>query len=400
MQVYTKKRFIALFIFLSVFLIQIPAFAEGNAEQQKQEQDEIMQQQLDKLDSRQIEEFLNALNRDNQGSLPAINWRETVWKIAKGNYTWNPVEITKQALGLLFKEVTANVHILAKIIILAVICAILQNFQSTFASSSVSQLAYTVCYLLLVTIALGGFFIAVDLGRNVVEQMVQFMQALLPLLLTLLTTMGNFATAAVFSPVILVSVEFMGTLVQNFVIPLIFFTAILAVVDNISDRVSVSRLTGFLKEISVISMGVILCLFIGVMVVRGVTASVTDGVSLRTVKYLTGAFVPILGGMFADALDIVVGCSLILKNAIGIVGILILLFIVSIPLLKMVALLLIYRFSAVIIQPLGEKRLVETMNSMGNSLALLFVSVVSVGFMFVVAVTIIIGAANVTVMMR
>lgn len=388
-----------LLIFLGTVFF-IPNYALADEQKDAAETKEILSSQFESLNSEDIERFISQLNHDNDGYLPQLSWRDLVWDNIEGKFDWNLFSVIKRGANILFREVTANFHIMGKLILLAVICAILQNFQGAFSRSSVSEIAYAVCFLLLVTISLGGFIIAVDLGKQVVTGMVNFMQAILPMLIALLVGMGGVTTAAVFSPVILGSVEFIGTVIHNFLIPLIFFTAILSVVSNVTDKISISKLTSFLKEVSVVVISLLMCLFLGIMSIQGVTASITDGVSLRTLKYLTGAFVPIVGGMFSDALEVVAGCSLILKNAVGIGGIIILFIVLAVPLLKMAALVLIYRFSSVIIQPIGDKRIVDALNSMGNSLILLFVSVASVGFMFIVAITIIIGAGNMAVMLR
>jgi stage III sporulation protein AE len=395
----TAKIAACLLIFLGTVFF-IPNYALADEQKDAAETKEILSSQFESLNSEDIERFISQLNHDNDGYLPQLSWRDLVWDNIEGKFDWNLFSVIKRGANILFREVTANFHIMGKLILLAVICAILQNFQGAFSRSSVSEIAYAVCFLLLVTISLGGFIIAVDLGKQVVTGMVNFMQAILPMLIALLVGMGGVTTAAVFSPVILGSVEFIGTVIHNFLIPLIFFTAILSVVSNVTDKISISKLTSFLKEVSVVVLSLLMCLFLGIMSIQGVTASITDGVSLRTLKYLTGAFVPIVGGMFSDALEVVAGCSLILKNAVGIGGIIILFIVLAVPLLKMAALVLIYRFSSVIIQPIGDKRIVDALNSMGNSLILLFVSVASVGFMFIVAITIIIGAGNMAVMLR
>ena len=56
-------------------------------------------------------------------------------------------------------------------------------------------------------------------------------------------------------------------------------------------------------------MGGLLTIFLGIISIQGATAAVTDGVTIRTAKYLTGNFVPVVGRMFSDAADMVVGAS-------------------------------------------------------------------------------------------
>lgn len=130
------------------------------------------------------------------------------------------------------------------------------------------------------------------------------------------------------------------------------------------------------------------------------SASVADGVTLRTAKYITGNFVPVVGKMFSDAADTVIGASLLVKNAVGMAGVLILLLIVIFPAVKILTLAFIYNLSAAIMQPLGNSPIIGTLNMIGKNLIFVFAALAAIGLMFFLALTIIITAGNISVMMR
>jgi stage III sporulation protein AE len=146
--------------------------------------------------------------------------------------------------------------------------------------------------------------------------------------------------------------------------------------------------------------GLLLTVFTGILGVQGVAGAVTDGVGLRTVKYLTGAVVPVVGGVLTDAVDAVAGCSLFIKNAVGIVGVLAILFLCTLPVVKILSAAVMYRLAAALLQPLGAQELSESLHLLGNYLLLVFAAVAAVGLMFFIALTIIVGLSNVVVMLR
>jgi stage III sporulation protein AE len=127
---------------------------------------------------------------------------------------------------------------------------------------------------------------------------------------------------------------------------------------------------------------------------------VADGVTIRTAKYLTGNFVPVVGRLFSDASETVIGASLLVKNAVGLSGVVIIVFLCAFPAMKIMALALIYNVSAAVMQPLGSNPIIQCLQTIGKSLIYVFAAVAAVGFMFFLAVTIIIAAGNVSVMMR
>ena len=195
-------------------------------------------------------------------------------------------------------------------------------------------------------------------------------------------------------------ISVLATVIESTIFPLIYVAAILAIVSQLSAGISLSRLAGLIQEGSVVLLGLAISIFIGVLVVQGVAASVSDGVSLRTVKFLAATFVPLVGKMLADTIDAVASCSLLLKNAIGIVGVLAVIILCSFPILKLAALILIYKVAAAAIQPITEGRLVQCLNSLANSLTVVLVSIATVAVMFFITITVIIGVGNMTVMLR
>ncbi|WP_414631748.1 stage III sporulation protein AE, partial [Aneurinibacillus sp. UBA3580] len=129
-------------------------------------------------------------------------------------------------------------------------------------------------------------------------------------------------------------------------------------------------------------------------------AAVADGVAIRTAKYIAGNFVPVVGRVFADAADTVVGASLLVKNAVGMAGVLILLLLVAFPALKILILAFLYNLSSAVMQPLGNSPILSCLSIIGKNLLYIFGALATVSLMFFLAITIVISAANVSVMMR
>lgn len=144
----------------------------------------------------------------------------------------------------------------------------------------------------------------------------------------------------------------------------------------------------------------LLTIFLGVISVQGLTSSVTDGLTIRTAKYITGSFVPVVGKALADATDTVISASLLVKNAIGLVGVIIILFLCAFPALKILTLALIYKVTAAIMQPLGDTPIVACLDAIGKSMIYVFAALAAVGLMSFLAITVMLAAGNMTVMMR
>ncbi|MCL6639308.1 MAG: stage III sporulation protein AE [Firmicutes bacterium] len=358
------------------------------------------EEQLSTLDLTGVQRYVDQLDAEIKVAVPTLDFKETVARLARGEIHWRPEDIFRELLRQLFKEVVANFSLLGKLIVLAVVCAVLQNMLSAFERGSTGRLAHAVTYLALVTIALGSFTLAVNTGRQVVDGMVNFMQALLPVLLTMLVAVGGVTSAAVMSPVLLTALALFGTLIKNFILPLLLFAAVLGIMSNLTDRINVSNLAGLFNSVAMGTLGVATTIFTGILALQGVAGAVGDSLTIRTAKFATDAFIPVVGGVFSDALEAVVGTSLLIKNAVGIAGMAIIAAAMVTPLLKIITLSFIYKLSGALIQPIGDGQTAGCLNDLGKSLLLVFAAVATAGLLFFFSVAIVVGVGNITVMLR
>src|SRR5690606_2094904 len=117
---------------------------------------------------------------------------------------------------------------------------------------------------------------------------------------------------------------------------------VLYIVSSVSDKYKVTQLAALLRNLAVGLLGVCLTVFLGVISVQAATAAAADGIAIRTAKYVAGNFIPVVGRMLSDATDTVLGASLLVKNTVGLAGVIILILLCAFPALKILALALIY----------------------------------------------------------
>ncbi len=350
------------------------------------------------VDLNQVRGFLAKIDADVQNSMPGFSLAQLFEDLKQGKINLQPDKIGKSILIFLGKEVLNSAPLIGKLLILAVLCAVLQQLQVAFGGE-VGRMAQILAYLVLMGISLASFQMAIDVSKNAVDQMVSLMQVLFPVLFTLLLAMGNFTTAALFKPLVMGSLTFLATLLKTVVLPLFFLGAVLRLFNHISEQFKLSKLAGLLEFAGKISLGFVLTLFIGVMAVQGVTGGVADGVVLRTAKY-SADLIPVVGKFFKDAVELVVTSGLLLRNALGLIAILALVLICLGPLVKILAMILTFRISAALVEPLGEKALADSLQDMAKSLIYILGAVASVTIMFFITVAVVVGTGNVSIMLR
>ena len=238
------------------------------------------------------------------------------------------------------------------------------------------------------------------LCTQTLQKMAEWMQALFPLMITLLAAVGGTASSAFYQPAVMAAAGSMTALVQQVTLPLAVGVAVLTMTGGISDSFRVSRLCKLFRQAACWTLGFGFTVFIGVMSVQGLSAAAVDGVSIRTAKFAMDRFIPIVGGMFADTVDTLVGCSLVVHNALGVLGLILLLGALLLPLLRVVMTLFLYRAAAALMEPVSDGPLCRAIGSYADVFQLLFVIQLSMGAMFMLLVAQLITVANWTVMLR
>lgn len=360
---------------------------------------EIMKEQAELVETQPVEDYWNKLREQYGGFFPD----QKVPSFSEMLLSGGGLKLTDVLQGLLrylWHEVLYNGKLLVTIVLLTVFSMVLETLQNAFERNSISKVAYSVTYMVLVIIAVNSFHVAIGYARDAIESMIAFMLAMVPLLLTLLASMGSIVTVSVLHPLIIFMIHIVGTVIYSFVFPLLFFSAVLHIVSSLSEKFKVTQLANLLRNIAVGSLGVLVTIFLGVISVQGATGAVTDGVTLRAAKFVTGNFVPVVGRMFSDAADTVISASMLAKNAIGLAGVIILLFLSAFPALKILTLALIYNVSAAVMQPLGDSPIVNCLQTIGKTMIYVFAALAAVSLMFFLAVTIILTAGNAALMVR
>lgn len=361
----------------------------------------LLLEQAAALDTSAIERFLEEVNRTWEGYGPQITLNDFL-RFYQGD---EPAAFSLRSIlhGLLryfVRELLANADLLLKLVVLAIVAAVLGQLQTAFNADAAGNAAYWVIYLLLVGLAVTGFGLAVATARQVMESLNSFMLAILPTLLAVLIALGGAATAAIFQPLMVTVLNLTSSVMVTVVFPLAFLAAVVEIVSGLHEKYKLSNLAGLLRQVAMVTLGFTATIFLGTVAVKGAAGAVADGLAVKTAKFVTSSFVPVIGKTLSDATDLIVGSSLLLKNALGMLGAAAIFFIVAFPLLKILSVAWVYQVAAALVEPVGAGDVARMLTTMARSLHLVFASVAMVALMFFILIVVVVGAANVTVMVR
>ena len=263
-----------------------------------------------------IQDFINSANEYTGEFLNDIDMNDILNNAIKGEV--DNSTLTKKIFNLFGKEITANISSIVSIIAIILIHSILKSISESLENDGISKLIFYVQYILIVTIIMSNFTDIVKLVQDTSNNLVGFMNLLVPLLITLMMYTGSITTSSVLEPIILFMINFIGNIIQAFVIPLVLILTSLVIISKISDKVQINKLSKFLKSGIVGFLGIIFTIFVGVVSLEGTLSSSVDGITAKTTKAVVSSAIPVVGKILGDAVDTVLGCGIVLKNAVRI----------------------------------------------------------------------------------
>jgi len=359
----------------------------------------INEEQLEKLDLSEIDEFWTMIKREYGGFLPESQ-KGPLIEYIKGARDFHFKDWLLGTIKYVFHELIAGGKLLGSLIILTIFSMFLQSIQNSFEKTTVSKIAYAIIFMVLMIIALNSFQIAIDYASGALKNMIHFTLAFIPLLLALVATSGGIISSGFFHPVILFLTNISGVFVDKIVFPLLFLSALLSIVSTLTEQYKATQLASLLRNWSIGLLGTFMTVFLGVISIQGTATAIADGVAVKTAKFVTGNFIPVVGRMFTDAADTVISASAVLKNTIGIAGVGILLLISLFPALKILIIAFIFKFAGAIMQPLGGGPIIKCLDVISKSVIYIFASLGIVSIMFFLSLSVIVMAGNITMMVR
>jgi stage III sporulation protein AE len=253
---------------------------------------------------------------------------------------------------------------------------------------------------MIVTLIMNNFANILSIVKETIQNLVGFSNNLIPLLITLMLATGNITSAGVIQPVLMFIITFIGNMISSVLLPILLIATALSIISKMSDKVQVDKISKFLKSSIAWILGVALTLFVGVLSLEGSLTSGVDGITAKTAKAAVSSLVPVVGKILGDAVDTVIGCSNILKNAVGLVGVVVILCICIIPILKLTILSFTYKLTSALCQPIADKNVVELLEQIGDTFKILLAMMVSISVMLMIGITLVIKITNSSLMYR
>lgn len=352
----------------------------------------------DQMKALNLRTFIEESGKYTNEVFPELDVQELITKSLTGKVD-NGI-FYKALLRLLGKELVSNITVLGSVLIIIVIHSILKSISGNLGNENTSQVAYFVEYILIITLIIGSFGIIIINIKNTITNLADFMNNLVPILIALIVATGQVASSTLLQPILIFAVIFLGNIINLVILPIVTMIMILNIASNLSDKIQIGNLSKFFTSSITWFLGFVITVFVGLLSLEGTLTSSVDGITVKGIKSVASTFIPVVGKALGDSVDTVLGATTLIKNAIGFVGIIIVIGICALPIIRLTITSLLYSLVGAISEPIADKKIVTIINQMAGIFKILL------GIMFFVAVLLIIGIAltlkisNVSLMYR
>lgn len=401
-----KKVFTILaviFIFVSCFygrfditvgFVPNVAYADVGQSELEQQLGQEVQTQISDLDFSEIEEVLQNLSTSAKDLFSSGSFVDKLNLVITGQYAENSQNFFSSVFGVLFSGLKKCLPVIGSIIAVSILGGMVQNLKPVNNGKSIGNIVHFVTYGMVIVFLGTSLLQLVKATTSTLTIIKQMFDGIFPILLTLLTAVGGSVSVGIYQPAIALLSNAIIGLITYVLLPIFVFALVFSIVGNLSNNVQLDKFVSFLQSIFKWTIGLCFTIFLGFVSIQGVMAGAVDNLSIRTAKYTIKSYVPIVGGYVSDGLSIILASSMLIKNAVGGVGLFLLFATVISPLLDLVVFMMVLKFMAGIIQPIGDKKIANFLSDISKSLSLLVALLVAVSFMYVVMTGLVMCSAN------
>ena len=355
---------------------------EALEEELLREQEESQEALLEGLELGEMQEAVNELLGEETFSV-----REALERILAGEEVFSIDFLLETGKNFIYDHLLADRAVLFQVVLLVLLAALFANFTNVFSGSQAGEASFYLVYMLLLALLIHSFrSLSAGLSGSL-EDLTAFMQALMPSYFLAVTAASGAATAMVFYEMVLGVIFLIQTLLLKAVIPGIQAYVVIQLINYLHKEDFLSKLAELLKTVLEWSLKTITAVVIGMELIQNMISPALDSLK-RDALGKTAAAIPGIGNVIDGATEVALGTAVLIRNCLGVTGILILVILGLPPVIKLAGTVLAYKLLAALLQPVSDKRMTGCLWAMGEGCRLLLKVLLTVELLLLITIAV------------
>ena len=270
-----------------------------------------------------------------------------------------------QVFGVLRKAVRSGVLLL----VIVLLCGLADGMYGGIGKTGLDIVGIAGA-LAVTAVAVADMGSLVGLGRRVLGDMESFSKVLLPAITAASTASGSPGGAVARQLATMLFSDVLLSLISRLLLPLVYAYVAACTAYAALANEGLKRIASTLKWAVTLTLTSVLLLFVGYLTVSGVIAGTADAASIKAAKFTVSSVVPVVGGILSDAAETVLAGAGILRNAIGVFGMLAVLGMCVAPFLQLGVHYLMYKAAAALTATVSGGRVAGLIDNIGGAFGL------------------------------
>jgi len=322
-----------------------------------------------------------------------ISFKELILAVMGGDGTEEIMRQAREILHMLTAELDAVRFVCVTLLIIGIISTVFMNFSGIFPNQQIGNFGFQFTYLIMIIFLIKVNAEVFSVAKTGMESCVSFLQAFLPCYFIVVGSAGGSATAFGFYQVFLIGVYMVEQILVKLILPMVSSYMLLCVMNGIWEEERLSLFIRMVKNGVRTFLKILLTLAAGSGLFQSVITPVIDTVKINAVKK-TVEIIPGVGELADGSIQVLLGMSVLLKNALGIGLIVVLVFVCAIPILKVFLFMVVIKGAAALMGLSADRRITGCANAFGDGIMLLLQTMITAVMFFLILVLIVTFTAN------
>lgn len=352
---------------LAVFLICLEfgaTFVQAGQKQREQQEEETRQKLMEDMELGQMQDAVNQILKEDSFSI-----EEILNQILKGESLFQKETMSKWFKNIVKAQLQREQKAMFQVVLLVLLAAVFSNFTAVFGDGKTGETSFYITYMLLLALLIKSFgSMGVEL-KELLENFILFLKALMPSYFLAVTASSGSATAMIFYEAVLFLIYVIQVVFLKGVVPAIYVLALVELVNYLHSEDFLSKMAELLQTLIEWSLKSCMAVVLGMQLIQNMIGPAMDSLK-RDIIGKTAASIPGIGNAINGVTEVALGTAVIIRNGIGVVGIIILVCIGIRPVIRLALLAFLYKLLAAVVQPVSDKRMTGALSTIGNGYVL------------------------------
>ncbi len=382
---------IVLLLLAMISTIQIDFFA--SADENDEFSESLSNSVYDIVEGIDVSEIQNMVDNLEDINLFDVSIKNKITQILEGEYFTNYTSVASAIFALVFGDIREIIPFLLTLIAIGVLYNLIYNFKTD--NKNTNDVVSFVFLSVMIIVVLIAFKDILDLTNRTINLILTQMQIIFPILITLLGTIGSFSSISIYNPLVAVLTSAISIVFDKFLYPLFITIFLFTVIGHLTDTIKLNKINSFLSSTFKWVIGIVFTLFTGFLSIQGISAGKFDSVSIKATKFAMKSYIPIIGSYVSDGMDFFILGSVLVKNTIGLIGVLILFVSIISPIITILIYKLALQLSGGILEMTGSTKMSNFLTNCSKILIMPIVLIIGIAFMYVITICLIMCTANI-----